>query len=130
MNEYITIQLKNNEEFVIVDMIDYSKKKYFLVIKSLEEQMLLDNSFKVCIYDEQKNSLKTIQSEEEYNFIYSIFESRLEQSSKLDEIFEDMIKTKIVSIDGFNYILEKMKNFTGKVVIADKALINSNDYCM
>ena len=35
-----------------------------------------------------------------------------------------------LSVSGFNYILEKMKNFTGKVVIADKALINSNDFCM
>ncbi len=35
-----------------------------------------------------------------------------------------------LSVSGFNYIFEKMKNFTGKVVIADKALINNNDFCM
>jgi len=106
MKGYITIELENNSEFVIVDMIEYYKKKYFLVVSVIEEETKIGDKFQACIYDEQKNSLKEITSQEEYNFVFSIFESRLEKQNKINEMLKNMIKMKIVGIEGYNYILE------------------------
>lgn len=130
MNNYITIKLNNNQEYIIVDTIDYNQKNYFLVIESQNEQIILNQNLIAYIYDESTNSLKAIESEEEYKFIFSIFESRLSQNNKIDEIIEEMIKMKVISIDGINYILETPtgNRLTKSIIFYTNQKPNVNNY--
>lgn len=118
MNEYVVIELENNIKYAVIDILEYNNKKYFLVSKVLDGS-IVEGEYKLCIYNETKNYFDRIDNEEEHNFIMAMFERKLEKQRKVEEKlnninYEEMIKLRIINIDGYNYTLESIN---GKRVI-------------
>ena len=111
MKEYAIIELENGSKYAVIDTMEKGIKKYFLVAVVSNDEKVVDNEFKVCIYNEYRNYFEKIENEEEYDLIMSLFEERLEQQKELDDTLENinnahLIKLKIINIDGYNYTLE------------------------
>lgn len=110
MNEYVILELENGTKCTVVDALEYGAKKYFLVLLVSKEEDYIDDDFKLCMYNENKNYLEKITNEEEKDFIMSIFDERLKEKKELEEqlnlISNNLIKLRIVDINDYNYILE------------------------
>jgi len=109
MNDYLVVKLKNDQEFVIIDKIQYNKKIYFLVLKNLELKNNSDDNFEIYEYKEEQNYLNKIKNIEEYNLIFSIFDSRMEKQVEIITMLEKLYKMRIVHIDNYDYTLESEK---------------------
>ena len=117
MKEYITIELENKNKYVAIDMIKLQDNKYFLLAELSKDETDIDSTLDICIYNEQTNSFIKIENEFEYQNILYIFEKRLEtQRKKITQndtvIIPNMIKLKVINIEGYNYTLQKENNKT------------------
>lgn len=111
MKEYVVLELENGSKCVVVDMLEYLNKKYFLVTQLSQDEKEIDDEFKLCIYNEERNYFEKINNEQEHDYIMSIFDERLEKQKEVDEIFngvdtQNMIKLRVVNINGYDYTLE------------------------
>lgn len=111
MNDYLIVKFENGKEFILVDRIQQNNKIYFLVLKSLELKNSFEENFETYKYNEDTNSLDHIRDIEEYNLIFSIFETRLEKQGEILSFQKNLQKMKIVYIDNYNYTLEDEKGF-------------------
>ena len=110
MNEYVILELENGTKCTVVDALEYGAKKYFLVLLVSEEEDYVDDNFKLCMYNENKNYLEKITNEAEKDFIMSILQERSKEKKELEEqlnlISNNLIKLRIVDINEYDYTLE------------------------
>ena len=119
MKEHVIIELENGSKYAVIDTMEKGIKKYFLVTTVSKDETEVDDEFKVCIYNEEKNYFEKIENEEEYDLIMSLFEERLEQQKEIDEALENISKNnleklRIINIDGYDYTLEDSRGNTIK----------------
>ena len=132
MNEYKIIELSNGIEYVLIDILDYNNKKYFLSTKVNENN--INDIFEVLLYDEKNNSLLNLENKEEYDYLYSIFEERLNNKKiELDIIsnidYNKLIKFKVTDIEGYIYKLNyNNKFFIKNIEFYSKSKPTKNDY--
>ena len=127
------VELKNDERFVIVDMLDYDNKKYFLLARVLNE-VDVDNEFEIYYYNSETNSFNELENELEYNYVKDLFSNRLNELGKRIEIEDNnvpnIIKLRVVDIKDYYYTFEKV---TGEIINMDIEIfgdfkIQVNDY--
>lgn len=110
MKEYNLIELTNGNRYIIVDMLNVTPNKYFLLAKINE--LYIDNHFNICIYDENTNSFSEIVEESEYNYFKEMFNNRLSELRKELEKIKitkpNILKLKVIRINGDNYTFEKI----------------------
>lgn len=137
MKRYAGVELENGNKCAIIDMLEYRGVKYFSLIRVEQDELSLGDEIIICRYNEIKNCFEKIKNNEEYIFIEEIFEKRLPDTQNVNFILEQMkeknlIKLKIVKIDGNDYILETeneekiLKNI--EFYIEDKPKVNSYIY--
>ena len=133
MKNYVMVELKNDERFVIVDMLDYDNKKYFLLARVLNE-VDVDNEFEIYYYNGETNSFDELENELEYNYVKDLFSNRLVELGKRIEIEDNnvsnIIKLRVVDIKDYYYTFEKV---TGETINMDIEVfgdfkIQVNDY--
>lgn len=135
MKNYMIIGLDNDVKYLVVDMLECNEKKYFLLTEVMSDGYSLGNEFDICLYDDKHNYFVLIDDEYEYNNIKDIFNNRLnEEKQKLhsldDNLMLDMIKLKVVNINGLEYTLEKVDGQTlmMNIEIFGDFKIQINDY--
>jgi len=132
MNEYKIIELSNGLEYVLIDILDFNNKKYLLSTKVKENN--INDIFEILLYDEENNSLLNLENKEEYDYLYSVFEERLNNKKiELDIIsnidYNNLIKFKVTDIEGFNYKLNyHNKIFIKNIEFYSKSKPTKNDY--
>lgn len=132
MNEYKIIEISNGIEYVLIDILDYNNKRYLLSSKINENKV--NDIFEILLYDEKNNSLLNLENKEEYDYLFSIFEERLNNKkieidilSNID--YNNLIKYKVIDIEGFNYKLKyNNKIFIKNIEFYSKSKPNKNDY--
>lgn len=112
MNNYIIIDLNDNNKYLVIDMLEYKNN--------------INNNFYICIYDKDNNSFKEVKEENIYNNIKDKFLSKLEQTNNS----EDIIKLKLIEINSYKYIFEKENNETivMDIEIFGNLKLKVNDY--
>lgn len=125
MNKYKIIELSNGIEYVLIDILDYNNKRYFFSTKINENN--INDIFEILLYDEKNNSILNIENKEEYDYLFSIFEERLNNKkieidilSNID--YNNLIKFKVTDIEGFNYKL----NYNNKIFIKNIEFYSKN----
>ena len=137
MKNYVMVELKNDERFVIVDTLDYDNKKYFLLARVLNE-VDVDNEFEIYYYNGETNSFDELENELEYNYVKDLFSNRLNELGKRIEIEDNnvsnIIKLRVVDIKDYYYTFEKV---TGEIINMDievfgnfKIQVNDNVYML
>ena len=112
MKEYTMIELNNGNKYIIVDMLNFDTKKYFLLAKVILDDNDIDDYFDICIYNDISKSFTEIEDEYEYNSIKDIFNNILNQLKKeldkIENIELTIIKLKVIDINNDDYTFEKV----------------------
>lgn len=128
MNNYKIIKLENNDQYVIIDYIDYEGRKIFLLTETINNQ--LNDDYVICEYDEINNSFKELEDPE--GFI-SEFNNRLQNKQQsinyYERLKEDLIRVQVENIDSSIYTLkDDRNNKVEKTILLIDEKININDY--
>ena len=133
MKNYTMIELENDNKYIIVDMLEYDNKKFFLLAQVLNETDI-NNEFEIYVYNAKTNSFDEIENELEYNYVKEVFSNRLNELrnelEKIDNKILNIIKLKVVDIREYSYIFEKTN---GETIVMDVEIfgnlkIQINDY--
>lgn len=94
MNNYIIIDLNDNNEYIIIDKLDYENN--------------ISDKLSIFIYIKNNNTFKEIKEEYIYNNIKDKLLNGLEQTNNSEAI----IKLKLIEINSYKYVFEKENNET------------------
>lgn len=135
MNNYVMIELEKGNKYILIDMINNNEKKYFLVAEVKSDENNISNEFDICLYNEEKNWFEKIDDEMEYNIVRDTFDKRLDEKKQQLKNLEihnlsNIIKLKVIDIDGFKYTFERTN---GQTLVMDIEIfgnfkIEINDY--
>lgn len=134
MKEYTIIELKNGDNYVLVDMLNIDNKKYFLLANIILYDNEVDNYFDIFIYKEETNSISEIEDEYEYNSIKDIFNNKLDNLRKelieMDNNKLKIIKLKVLDINNNDYTFEKIdgSKLIVNIEIYGNLKLEVNDY--
>ena len=108
MIEHLIIELSNGIKYVVIDMIDINKTKYFLLTQTSKDETKISKDIEICRYDEINNNFDKIDNQEEYNHVKSIFDQRIEKKKIETNIiaridFDELIKLEVLSVRKYDY---------------------------
>ena len=135
MNDYFTIELKNNNKYILVEMLNLNEKIYFLLAKILPIENKISNLFEIVVFNVFNNSFEDITEEEEYIYVKEVFEKKLGNSRNDNNIleyskFNNINRYKVIDIDNLCYVLknENENSLNLEMEIFDDFNIKINDY--
>ena len=135
MNNYFTIELNNKNKYIVVEILNFNEKIYFLLSKILSIENKITNLFEIVIFNVMDNSFKEITEEEEYLCVKEMFEKRLKENANSNNIteedkFNNISKYKIIDINNLIYVLknDKAEILNLEMEIFDNINIQINDY--
>lgn len=134
MNNFFTIELKNNNKYIVVEILNLNGKIYFLLAKILPEGNKITNLFDIFIFNVLENSFEEITEEDEYLCVKKMFEKRLKENENNNNLeynkFSNISKYKIIDIDNLVYVLKNDKGeiFNLEMEFFDNIDIKINDY--
>lgn len=134
MKEYIIVELANHSKYVIIDVLIHENKKYVLLSKVSDNGKDINKYFDICLYNDILNNFEMVEDEFEYDNVKLVFEKRLEENKReleyLNKYTSDMVKVKVIKIDGYHYTLEKDNHnqVIKNIELYGNVKINLNDY--
>lgn len=98
-------------------MIDEDNNKYFLLAQKSKDETKLTDKFDICKYDSIHNNFDRLENPDEYCYINSLFDKRVQQKKlelslihKID--FDNLIKLEVSIVRKYDY---KFK-YEGKII--------------
>lgn len=111
MKENIIIEMSNGFKYVVIDMIEIENNKYFLLSQTSSDEKQLSDKFDICRYDNKHNNFDYIENVDEYNYVRSIFDKRIENHriefeiiSKID--LDNLIELEVLNVSKYDYKLK------------------------
>lgn len=108
MREHLIVELSNGLKYTIIDMIEENDNKYFLLAQTSKDETKISDDFEICKYDSINNNFDRLENPDEYYYIDSLFDKRVEQKklelsiiSKID--FDELIKLQVTSVRKYDY---------------------------
>jgi len=71
----LVIELENNSKYIVIDMLDYLNKKYFLLAKLNDTN--INDYFDIVAYNDDNNYFEPLEDEFLYDTIKAVFENKL-----------------------------------------------------
>ena len=119
MKENLIIELSSGTKYVVIDLLEYQKEKYFLLSELGTDGEALSSDFYIVLYDEKNNNFDKIEDQEMFKYMKKMFDEHLEYKKTEDEILEhinlnNLVEVIIEDINGYDYVLRYEDNILKK----------------
>ena len=95
--------MSNGIKYTLIDAVEYNSNKYFLLAQTSSDEKKISDKFDICRYDKKHNNFDYIEDIDEYTYIKSLFDKRIEKQKLEIEIinkidFDNLVKLEVVSV--------------------------------